>query len=178
MEGDDMRWQTMHKSCGLLSLFCSHWMSGEIVRVGAQWDCWTCSTHKRNKKCIHFSSEKTPEGEGSLGRRGHRWRDNIKSGLKKLTLQVADWFQLVEHGVHWRTVVDNMSFRVSCTTKHFLNSSAKTLRSEAGYLTYYSTPFNRMHKQVCSASPTFLYGMRRYNITFTYIMPLRSQPSD
>jgi transposase len=54
-----------------------------------------------------------PEGKRPLGRPRCRWEDNIKLGLKDIGIDGANWIQLAEDRVQWRTFLNTvMNFRV------------------------------------------------------------------
>jgi hypothetical protein len=54
-----------------------------------------------------------PEGKRPLGRPRHRWEDNIKMDLREIGIDGANWIQLAEVRVQWRTCVNTvMSLRV------------------------------------------------------------------
>jgi hypothetical protein len=54
-----------------------------------------------------------PEGKRPLGRSRRRWEDNIKMDLKEIGIEEANWIQLAQDGVQWRTCVNTvMNLRV------------------------------------------------------------------
>jgi hypothetical protein len=54
-----------------------------------------------------------PEGKRPLGRRRHRWADNIKIDLRETGLFGMDWIDLVEDRDQWRALVNTvMNLRV------------------------------------------------------------------
>ena len=54
-----------------------------------------------------------PEGKRPLGRRRHRWEDNIKKDLQEVRGGCGDWMELAQDRDRWRALVDTvMSFRV------------------------------------------------------------------
>jgi hypothetical protein len=54
-----------------------------------------------------------PKGKRPLGRPRHRWEDNIKMDLREIEIDGANWIQLAQDSVEWRTCVNMvMNFRV------------------------------------------------------------------
>jgi transposase len=54
-----------------------------------------------------------PEGKSPLGRPRRRWEDNIKMYLRKIGIDGANWIQLDQDRVQWRTCVNTvMNLRV------------------------------------------------------------------
>jgi hypothetical protein len=54
-----------------------------------------------------------PEGKRLLGRARHRWEDNIKMDLREIGIDGANWIQLAQDRVQWRTCVKTvMKLRV------------------------------------------------------------------
>jgi hypothetical protein len=54
-----------------------------------------------------------PEGKRSLGRCRRRWEDNIELDLREIGLDGANWIQLAQDRVQWRTFVSTvMNLRV------------------------------------------------------------------
>ena len=54
-----------------------------------------------------------PEGRRPLGRRRHRWVDNIKMDLQEVGCGYMDWIGLVQDRDRWRTLVSAvMNLRV------------------------------------------------------------------
>ena len=54
-----------------------------------------------------------PEGKRPLGRRRHRWEDNIKIDLQEVGCGGMDWIDLAQDMERWRTLVNAvMSLRV------------------------------------------------------------------
>jgi len=43
-----------------------------------------------------------------LGRPKRRWEDNIKLGLREIKIDVANWIQLAQNRVQWRTCVNTV----------------------------------------------------------------------
>jgi len=54
-----------------------------------------------------------PEGKRPLGRRRHRWEDNIKMDLQEVGCGGMDWINLVQDRDRWRALVNAvMNLRV------------------------------------------------------------------
>jgi hypothetical protein len=54
-----------------------------------------------------------PEGKRSLGRRRHRWENNIRVDLKEIGWEGVDWIHLAQDRDRWRAFVNTvMSFRI------------------------------------------------------------------
>jgi hypothetical protein len=49
-----------------------------------------------------------PEGKGLLGRRRHRWVDNIRMGLGEVGWGDVDWFGLAQDRNRWRALVNSV----------------------------------------------------------------------
>jgi hypothetical protein len=49
-----------------------------------------------------------PEGKRPLGKRRHRWEDNIKMDLTKIGNDGANWIRLAQERVQWRTFVNTV----------------------------------------------------------------------
>jgi hypothetical protein len=47
----------------------------------------------------------SPEGKRPLGRPRHRWKDNIKTDLRQIGIDGANWIRLVQDRVRWRAFV-------------------------------------------------------------------------
>jgi hypothetical protein len=43
-----------------------------------------------------------PEGKRPLGRRRHRWEDNIKMDLREIGIDGANWIRLAQDRVQWQ----------------------------------------------------------------------------
>jgi hypothetical protein len=55
-----------------------------------------------------------PEDKRPLGRLRHRWEDNIKTDLREVGMDGANWIQLAQDRVQWRAFVNTvMNLRVS-----------------------------------------------------------------
>jgi hypothetical protein len=55
-----------------------------------------------------------PECKRPLGRPKHSWDNNIKLDLREIGFDVANWIQLDQDTVHWRTFVNTvMNLRVT-----------------------------------------------------------------
>jgi hypothetical protein len=54
-----------------------------------------------------------PEGKRPLGRRRHRWENNINLDLREIGIYGANWIRLAEDVFRWRTFVNTvMNLRV------------------------------------------------------------------
>jgi hypothetical protein len=54
-----------------------------------------------------------PEGKIPLGRPRRRWEDNIKTDLRQIGIDGANWIQLAQDRVQWRAFVNTvMNLRV------------------------------------------------------------------
>jgi hypothetical protein len=54
-----------------------------------------------------------PEGKRPLGRPRRRWDDNIKTDLREIGIDGANWIQLAQDRVQWRAFVNTvMNLRV------------------------------------------------------------------
>jgi hypothetical protein len=54
-----------------------------------------------------------PEGKRPLGRPRRRWEDNTKMDLREKAIDRANWIQLAQYRVQWRTGVSTvMNLRV------------------------------------------------------------------
>jgi hypothetical protein len=54
-----------------------------------------------------------PEWKRLLGRPRRRWEDNIKMDLREIGINGANWIQLAQDRVRWRTFVNTvMNLRV------------------------------------------------------------------
>jgi hypothetical protein len=54
-----------------------------------------------------------PEGKRPLARPRRRWEDNIMMGLRGIGIDEANWIQLAQERVHWRSFADTvMNLRV------------------------------------------------------------------
>jgi hypothetical protein len=49
-----------------------------------------------------------PEGKRPLERSRRRWEDNIKMDLREIGIDVANWIQLAQDRVQWRTYVNTV----------------------------------------------------------------------
>jgi hypothetical protein len=74
--------------------------AGHVARMG----------EKRNAYRILVGK---PEGKRPLGRRRHRWMDNIKMDLREIGWDVMDWIDLAQDRNRWRALVNTvMNLRV------------------------------------------------------------------
>jgi hypothetical protein len=54
-----------------------------------------------------------PEGKRPLGRPGRRWEDNIKTDLREIGIDGANWIRLAQDRVQWRAFANMvMNLRV------------------------------------------------------------------
>ena len=54
-----------------------------------------------------------PEGKRPLGRRRHRWEDNIKMDLEEVGRGSGDWMEFAQERDRWRALVSTvMNFQV------------------------------------------------------------------
>jgi hypothetical protein len=56
------------------------------------------------------------ERERQLGRPRHRWKDNIKMGIREIGWEGVDWMHLAQDGDQWRAVTNTV------TAGYFLTS--------------------------------------------------------
>jgi hypothetical protein len=49
-----------------------------------------------------------PEGKRPLGRPRHRWKDNIKMDVREIEIDGANWIQLAQDRVQWRTFLNTV----------------------------------------------------------------------
>jgi hypothetical protein len=62
------------------------------------------------------------EGKKPLGKRWHRWGDNIKMDLREITIDGANWIQLGQDRVQWRACVNTvMNLRVPYKSRIFFD---------------------------------------------------------
>jgi hypothetical protein len=59
-------------------------------------------------KSIYSVLVKRPEGKRPLGRPRRRWKDNIKMDLTEIGIDGANWMQLAQDRVQWRTFVNTV----------------------------------------------------------------------
>jgi hypothetical protein len=65
------------------------------------------------KRNVYRLLVRKPEGKRPLGRPRRRWRDNIKMGLLKIGMNVANWIGLAQVRYRWRALVNSvMNLRV------------------------------------------------------------------
>jgi hypothetical protein len=86
----------------MIRIFMSRKMrwAGHVVRMG----------EKRN---AHRLLVGKPEGKSPLGRRRHRWVDNIKMDLLEIGWSGVDWIDLAQDRDKWRALVNAvMNLRV------------------------------------------------------------------
>jgi hypothetical protein len=72
-----------------------------------------CSTNVAKRNAYRILVRK-PEGKRSLGRRRHRWVDNIKIDLREIGWDGMDWIDLAQDGDQWRALMNTvMNLRFS-----------------------------------------------------------------
>ena len=55
----------------------------------------------------------TPAGKRPLGRRRHRWEDNIRMNLKEIGINTRNWIDSTQDRDYWRALVNAaLTFRV------------------------------------------------------------------
>jgi hypothetical protein len=69
------------------------WGTGQVARMG------------EGRKCFK-SLIRRPEGKGLLGEPRRSWQDNIKTDLKEVGIDVANWTRLAQNRVQWRAFVN------------------------------------------------------------------------
>jgi hypothetical protein len=75
--------------------------------------CMTCSTHGEKRNAYGFFLVGKPDEKIPLGRRRHRWEDNIKMNFREIGWGGMDWNDLAQDRDQWRAVVNTvMNFRV------------------------------------------------------------------
>jgi hypothetical protein len=57
-------------------------------------------------RCVYRVLVGRPEGKRPLGRPRLRWEDNIELDLREIRINGANWIQLAQDRVHWRTFVN------------------------------------------------------------------------
>jgi hypothetical protein len=65
-----------------------------------------CGAHWRQGRCIEVLVGK-PEGKRPLGRRRHRWENNIKMDLQDVDWGGMDWIDLTQDRDGWWAVVNS-----------------------------------------------------------------------
>jgi hypothetical protein len=71
-----------------------------------------CGTHGEKRNAYRVLAG-NPEGKRPLGRRKHRWEDNIKMDLKHTRWEGVDWIDLAQDRDKWQAVVNTvMNLRV------------------------------------------------------------------
>jgi hypothetical protein len=66
---------------------------------------WTCGTQGEGRGVYRVLVGR-PECERPLGRPRRRWEDNIKIDLREIGIDGANWIQLAQDRVQWRTFVN------------------------------------------------------------------------
>jgi len=71
-----------------------------------------CRAYGANRGVYRVLVGKT-EGKRPLGRRRHRWKDNIKMDLQEVGCGRVDWLELAQDRDRWRVLANAvMNFRV------------------------------------------------------------------
>jgi hypothetical protein len=64
-------------------------------------------------RCIYRVLDGRPDGKRPLGRPRRRWEDNIKTDLRGIGIDGANWIRLVQDMVQWRASLNTvMNLRV------------------------------------------------------------------
>jgi hypothetical protein len=72
----------------------------------------TCGTHGGGRG-VYRVLIGMPEGKRPLGRPRRRWEDNIKTDLRDIGIDGANWIRLARDRVQWRAFVNTvMNLRV------------------------------------------------------------------
>jgi hypothetical protein len=66
-----------------------------------------CSTNGETRNAYRVLVG-NPEGKRPLGRRRHRWVDNIKMDLREIRCDGMDWIDLAENRDQWRPLVNTV----------------------------------------------------------------------
>jgi hypothetical protein len=62
---------------------------------------------------VYRISVEKPEGKRSLARPRRRWKDNIKTDLREIDIDGANWIWLAQDRVQWQTFLNTvMNLRV------------------------------------------------------------------
>jgi hypothetical protein len=67
----------------------------------------TCGTHWEGRGVYRVLVGR-PEGKRPLGRPRRRWEDNIKTDLKEIGIDGANWISLAKDRVQWRAFVNTV----------------------------------------------------------------------
>jgi hypothetical protein len=71
-----------------------------------------CGTHGEGRGVYRILVGR-PEVKKPLGRPRRRWEDNIKMDLKEIGIDGANWIQLAQDRILWRTCVNTvMNLRI------------------------------------------------------------------
>jgi hypothetical protein len=71
-----------------------------------------CSTYEGNRGAYKILVGR-PEGRGTLGRLGRKWKDNIKIDVQEVGWLGMDWIELAQDRDRWRALVNAvMNLRV------------------------------------------------------------------
>jgi hypothetical protein len=67
----------------------------------------------REGRIVYSALVGRPEGKRLLGRPRHRWENNIKTDLRVIGINGANWIRLAQNRVLWRAFVNTvMNLRV------------------------------------------------------------------
>jgi hypothetical protein len=84
--------------------------AGDVSRIG-------------EKKNAYRSLVGKPEGKRPLGRRRHRWEDNIRMDLREIGWGGMDWIGLAQNRDQWGALVNTvMNIRIPQNVGKFLDS--------------------------------------------------------
>jgi hypothetical protein len=107
---EDGSWRKLHND-ELHSLYSSP----NIVRVlKSRRMRWAGHVARMGEvKCVYRVLVGRPECKRPLGRRRHRWEDNIKLDFREMGIDGVNWIHLAQDMVQWRTSVNTvMNLRV------------------------------------------------------------------
>jgi hypothetical protein len=66
-----------------------------------------CSKHGERRNAYRVSV-RTPEANRPLGRRRHKWEDNIKMDVREIAWCGMDWIDLAQDRDQWRALVNTI----------------------------------------------------------------------
>jgi hypothetical protein len=66
-----------------------------------------CGTHGEGRRVYRVLVGRS-EGKRPLGRRRHRWEDNIKLDFREIGIDGANWIWLAQDKVQWRAFVSTV----------------------------------------------------------------------
>jgi transposase len=74
------------------------------------------------RRCVYSVFVGRPEGKRPLGRPRRRWEDDIKTNLREIGIDGANWIQLDQDRVQWRVCVNTvMNLRVPQESRIFFD---------------------------------------------------------